>query len=98
MVNFYLGVVYYMRHDYANARGAFENALFKLRDYGEGDQKGDQYQQVESNFVLGYLMLARCYQRLGRADLAQKNFDRVVQLRPDFALLANASTNEQANL
>src|SRR6185437_15474415 len=39
MVNFYLGVVYYMRHDYGNARGAFENALFKLRDYGEDNQK-----------------------------------------------------------
>ena len=99
MVNFYLGVIYYIRHDYANARGAFENALFKLRDYGEGDQKkNDQYQQVESNFVLAYLMLGKCYQRLGRADLAQKNFDRVIQLRPDFAALADASTNEQSNL
>ena len=35
MANFYLGLVYYMRHDYQNARAAFENALFKLRDYGE---------------------------------------------------------------
>src|SRR5579864_6166892 len=69
MVNFYLGLVYYMRHDYGNARGAFENALFKLRDYGEGDQAGDRYRAVESNFALGYLMLARSYQRLGRADL-----------------------------
>src|SRR6185437_12430778 len=84
MVNFYLGVIYYMHHDYANARGAFENALFKLRDYGEGDQK-DKYQTVESNFVLGYLMLARCYQQLGKPDQAQKNFDRVTTLRPDLA-------------
>jgi tetratricopeptide (TPR) repeat protein len=98
MVNFYLGVVYYMRHDYANARGAFENALFKLRDYGEGDHKGDQYHAVESNFVLGYLMLARCYQQLDRADLAQKNFERVVSLRPDLAALADASFNQQANV
>ena len=97
MVNFYLGVVYYMRHDYGNARGAFENALFKLRDYGEGDQK-DQYQNVESNFVLGYLMLARCYQQLGRPDQAQKNFERVVSLRPDLASLADASYIEKANL
>ena len=35
MANFYLGLIYYMRGDYDNARGAFENALFKLRDYGE---------------------------------------------------------------
>jgi tetratricopeptide (TPR) repeat protein len=98
MVNFYLGVIYYIHHDYGNARGAFENALFKLRDYGEGQQKNDQYKEVESNFVLGYLMLAKSYQRLGRADLAQKNFDRVVQLRPDFTSVAAASTNEQSNL
>src|SRR5215217_1676062 len=39
MANFYLGLVYYMQHDYANARAAFENALFKLRDYGEGKGK-----------------------------------------------------------
>ena len=99
-VNFYLGLIYYMRHDYANARGAFENALFKLRDYGEEgqQQQGDQYRQVESNFVLGYLMLARSYQRLGRADLAQKNFDRVAQLRPDLRSLADPTINEQANM
>jgi tetratricopeptide (TPR) repeat protein len=98
MVNFYLGVIYYIRHDYANARGAFENALFKLRDYGENDQKSDHYQEVESNFALGYLMLAKCYQRLGRPDLAQKNFDRVVQLRPDFVGLADASIHDQSNV
>ena len=28
MANFYLGLIYYMRQDYNNARGAFENALF----------------------------------------------------------------------
>ena len=67
MVNFYLGLVYYMRHDYNNARAAFENALFKLRDYGEGKQQGDEYVDYESNFALGHLMLARCWQRLGRA-------------------------------
>jgi hypothetical protein len=30
MANFYLGVIYYIRHDYDNARAAFENSLFKL--------------------------------------------------------------------
>jgi len=97
MVNFYLGVIYYMRHDYANARGAFENALFKLRDYGEQDQT-DKYREVESNFTLGYLMLAKCYQRLGRDDLAKANFDRVAALRPDFAALADPKRNADSNL
>ena len=97
MVNFYLGVIYYIRHDYGNARGAFENALFKLRDYGQED-KADQYREVESNFTLGYLMLAKCYQRLGKDDLAKTNFDRVVALRPDFAPLADAKRNADSNL
>ena len=98
MVNFYLGLIYYIRHDYNNARAAFENALFKLRDYGETDQKGDQYHQVESNFALGYLMLAKSWQRLGRADLAQRNFDRAVQLQPYLRELADPAWNEQSNL
>ena len=98
MVNFYLGLVYYMRHDYANARGAFENALFKLRDYGEDTQNADQYQAVESNFALAYLMLAKSYQRLGRPDLARKNFDRVAQLHSYLQPLADAALNEQSNL
>lgn len=98
MVNFYLGLIYYMRHDYANARGAFENALFKLRDYGEGDVKTDQYKQAESNFALGYLMLARAYQRLGRDDLAQKNFQRLVELAPQLQPLADATLNGESNM
>lgn len=98
MVNFYLGLIYYMRHDYANARGAFENALFKLRDYGEGDQKSDQYKQAESNFALGYLMLAKAYQRLGRDDLAQKTFQRLVELAPQLQPLADAALNAESNM
>ena len=98
MVNFYLGLVYYMRHDYGNARGAFENALFKLRDYGEGDQAGDRYRAVESNFALAYLMLAKSYQRLGRDDLAKQNFDRVAQLAPYLAPLADPKLNADSNL
>ena len=65
-----------MRQDYANARGAFENALFKLRDYaGKEDQK-DQYREQESDFVVGLVMLGKSWQKLGRDDLAKANFDR----------------------
>jgi tetratricopeptide (TPR) repeat protein len=96
MVNFYLGMIYYMRHDYNNARAAFENALFKLRDYDASDQ--NKYTDVDSNFALGYLMLAKSWQRLGETDKAQALFDRVRQLRPDLAYLADAKMNEEANL
>jgi tetratricopeptide (TPR) repeat protein len=96
MVNFYLGMIYYSRHDYNNARAAFENALFKLRDYDSNDT--DKYTDVDSNFALGYLMLAKSWQRLGEEDKANSLFDRVRQLRPDLAYLANPELNEHANL
>jgi tetratricopeptide (TPR) repeat protein len=98
MVNYYLGVVYYMRHDYENARAAFENSLFKLRDYGEGKDKSDEYRSVESDFALGYLMLAKSFQRLGDEQAARKNFDRVVELRPKLAGLANYKRNDESNV
>jgi hypothetical protein len=97
MVNFYLGLIYYMQHDYGNARAAFENALFKLRDYADTD-KPDSFTQADSNFVLAYLMLAKSWQRLGEPEKAQSLFDQFVKLRPDLAALADARFNQNANL
>jgi hypothetical protein len=96
MVNFYLGLIYYARRDYDNARAAFENSLFKLREYGE-EKKEDKYREVESKFVLGYLMLAKSWQRLGREDLAEANFRRVRELRPDLAMTADPGLNARSN-
>jgi tetratricopeptide (TPR) repeat protein len=87
MVNFYLGLVYYIRQDYNNARAAFENALFKLRDYGEGDLKEDQYQDVESDFIIAYYMLGKCWLKLDRDDKAADCFNRMAKLRPDLRAL-----------
>jgi len=70
MANFYLGMIYYMRHDYNNARAAMENAIFKVSD--ESTQ-----QQHDNRFALAHIMLGRCWQRLGRDDLARKEFDAV---------------------
>ncbi len=94
MVNFYLGVIYYMRHDYNNARAAFENALFKLRDYADNDK---DYKEYENDFAPAVLMLAKSFQRLGRQDLAEANFQR---LSGDSRLrsLADYQTNQQSNL
>src|SRR4051812_41633458 len=98
MANFYLGLVYYMRQDYGNARGAFENALFKLRDYTEAKDKKANYDEQESNFALAMVMLAKSWQHLGRDDLANANFDRVRQLRPELAALGDYGRNERSNL
>jgi tetratricopeptide (TPR) repeat protein len=98
MANFYLGLVYYMQRDYANARAAFENALFKLRDYGESKGARDQYREQESNFALAYLMLGRCHQRLGNDDAAAKQFERVAQLRSHLAALADPQVHAESNV
>jgi tetratricopeptide (TPR) repeat protein len=98
LTNFYLGLVYYMEQDYNNARAAFENALFKLRDYGAGDVKEDQYRDVESDFTLGYIMLGRCWLRLGREDKAADMFRRAAQLRPDLGQLVDIARQEASNV
>jgi tetratricopeptide (TPR) repeat protein len=100
MTNFYLGLIYYIRHDYENARAAFENALFKLRDYGERKDGIDpaDYQDIESNFALGYFMLGKSWQRLGREDLARANLHRAAELAPGLSAAADHDLNAQSNV
>jgi tetratricopeptide (TPR) repeat protein len=97
MASFYLGMIYYIRQDYGNARGAFETALFKLRDIDPQKEK-DQGRDVESNFALASLMLAKSFQRLGREDLAKANFQYVIEHHPQLAALADYDWNEKSNL
>jgi len=97
MASFYLGLIYYIRGDYGNARGAFENALFKLHDVDPQKEKGNG-RDVESNFALATLMLARSFQHLGREDLARANFDYVTKNHSDLAALADYERNARSNL
>ena len=99
MANFYLGLIYYTQHDYNNARAAFENALFKLKDYPDkNDDSKDQFKEADSNFVVATIMLGRCWQQLGRDDLARAQFDAVIKERPDLEPLANYERNAESNL
>src|SRR5262249_4751469 len=98
MANFYLGLIYYIHQDYNNARGAFENALFKLRDYADKKDVKNEYSEQESDFAIGLVMLGKTWQKLGRDDLAKANFDRVRQLRPDLTALCDERRNTQSNL
>lgn len=96
MASFYLGVIHYIRHDYQNARASFENALFKLRDY-DPKQPSDS-KDVDSNFAPATLMLAKCFQRVGRDDLAQANFKSLVEHFPHMAALADEQRNLDSNV
>lgn len=98
MASFYLGLVYYIRCDYNNARASFENALFKLRDYADPKDEKKGYQEQESTFVLAHVMLGRCWQRLGREDLAQQAFDDAIKLQPRLSALADAKLQGESNL
>ncbi len=97
MANFYLGATYYCEGDYNNARAAFENALFKLGDY---DDKTDSVRKasVDSNFVVAKIMLAKCWQRLGRDDLANANFAEAAAASSAIAPLADPGLNKSSNV
>jgi tetratricopeptide (TPR) repeat protein len=98
MANFYLGLIYSMRQEYPNARAAYENALFKLRDYADKKDAKNEYREQESNFAVGLLMLAHTFQKLGRDDLAKANFDRVREIRPELSELADYDRFARANV
>lgn len=98
MASFYLGLSFYMRQDYANARGAFENALLKLRDAAEKEDRGEDYSRLERQFPIATIMLARCWQKLGRDDLARANFNRVAEYRSDLAQLCDPEVHRAANV
>jgi tetratricopeptide (TPR) repeat protein len=98
MANFYLGLIYYMQRDYDNARGAFENAMFKLRDYADTRDRRNDYREVESNFAAAMVMLGRTWQRLGREDQAKLNFDRLLEHRPTLRSIASVDVHANSNL
>ncbi len=86
MAHYYLGMIYLLHHDYGNARAAFENSLFKVREYASKDDI-DKYQLAESNFALGYLGLGFCNLRLGKNELAAAAFQRAQQIDSSLAQL-----------
>jgi hypothetical protein len=98
LASFDLGLVYLMRNDFNNARAAFENALFKLRDYADPKDNKKNFTEQESTFVLAHILLGRCWQRLGRDDLARKAFDESNHLRPDLAPLADYARQAGTNV
>jgi len=101
MAQYYLGLTYLIQNDYDNARAAFENSLFALRKYSDLDDKnipaGQQYDKIESNFVLGYFGLGVCYLELGEKDLANANFQHAEQLDLSIEPLVRRMLEPQTN-
>lgn len=85
-MSFYTIAALQMVHgDWENARAAASNSLFSLRDFKAAQQGDDTavYRAVQSDFALGYLMVAVNYVLMGQPADAQRLFDFVQQLRPD---------------
>ncbi len=83
---YYVGVLSMLKGDWENARAASSNSLFALRDFEAAQNKEanpDAYKAVESDFVLGYLMVAVNYRLMGQPADGAKIFDHVLQLRPE---------------
>jgi tetratricopeptide (TPR) repeat protein len=100
MAFYYLGLVSLIKGDYDNARAAFNNSLFKLRDYAhdhDSTPTADKYTPYESNFALGYFGVGLCYTKMGDPQQAKANFDRAVQLQPSIAPLVQAALNPNTN-
>jgi len=102
MAHYYLGLTNLMKTppDYDNARAAFKNSLFKLREYADASKKGsesDQYQALESNFALGYFGVGYCYLRSGQPDQAEVNFNQALKLQPGLRPMIDAVKNPQTN-
>jgi hypothetical protein len=86
MAHYYLALAMLLKGDYENARAAFQNSLFKVREYANKD-KLDQYQQVDSTFALGYFGLGYCYWRMGNQQTAEANFAQAQKYQPGLATL-----------
>jgi len=54
MASYYLGLSYYLRGDYGNARASFENCLFKLADYGENPDDPSRFRSSTLRSIPGH--------------------------------------------
>src|SRR5687768_12950914 len=98
LANLQLGIVYYLKGDYHNARGAFENALFKLRRYADDEDAEASFEEQESTFAVAYVLLGRTWQRLGRDDLAEESFTRARELDPSLGALTDPAIHARSNV
>lgn len=105
MAHYYLGLTCLVKDppDYENARAAFHNSLFKLREYAKEakDAKDkpehEQYKEFETNFALGYFGAGYCYLRRGDTNNADQNFAEAIKLQPALAPVIEAVKKPTVN-
>lgn len=85
MAFYELAALYLVKGDVENARAAIRNSLFKLRDFKAdaprnegGNPEGRK--EIESQFVLGYLVLGLCEELSGQDAAADAALDHAVRL------------------
>ena len=90
---YYLAALYMLKGDWPNARAAARNSLFKLRDIQADDPQQSEF--VDSQFLLGYLLLGLSQKLSGNPEAAKRPFDHVAQLAPDFKPLVDTLWADQ---
>ncbi len=80
MAFYYVAALSMLQQDWENARAAAANSLFALRNFAGDDPNQPTGAAIESEFVLGYMLVALNSQLSGRSDLADRAFERVVEL------------------
>ena len=85
----YMGIIYYRRGDFQNARSAFHLAL--LADASSKDDNPE----FREDFGLAHYLIGKTYLKLGEADNAGISFDKVKKYMPsnEFADIAKQKTN-----
>jgi len=98
MAFYYLSVIAMLQQDWDNARSGARNALFSLHDLkgavagddssdgnGADDEDDDEprrIDRIESQFVLGYLLVGLNDALAGQSAAADAAFNRALELRP----------------
>lgn len=109
MAFYTIAAMYMVKQDWENARAAMSNSLFRLRDFKgndsvegvietaveDDDYLDEGYQEIDSEFALGYLLTATNYVLMGLPAEGERLFQQVEQLNPALRPLVRALRGNQ---
>jgi hypothetical protein len=95
---YYVAALHLLKNDWENARAAAANSLFALHDFKDAEtRQDDKFEQIESQFALGYLIAATAETLMGRPEDAAPMYERVRKLNAELTGLANMLQSGQYN-